>query len=165
MGSEVAAPVFKSIAEAALSQLDVPQDTPARWPQLASAIARAGNRARNSVALRETLPKDSEHLQAAASPLQTASFSNIAQATFLLIVSRERPVRPAPKSWISGPRVTVPDLSWISGAKHCSECQKLGLELTPAGQRNGRRAESPRACPGTAGNATGGKAIKVVAVI
>src|SRR5208337_1344385 len=37
-GTEVAAPVFKSVAEPILSYLNVPQDTPSRWPQLVSSI-------------------------------------------------------------------------------------------------------------------------------
>jgi membrane peptidoglycan carboxypeptidase len=131
-GTEVAAPVFKSIAEQTLGYVNVPQDIPSRWPQLASAKPvglpgqKLGDFAGNP-------PKGFEHLQAATPPVQTASFSRIEQTR----VSTDHEPEPAgtPRTVVldSGPLVTVPDFSGLAARSVAQECQKLGLELNLLG--------------------------------
>ena len=131
-GAEVAAPVFKSIAEQTLGYLNVPQDNPSRWPQLASSIS-AGIPGQKLGDLVRHLPKGSEHLQAAASPVQPASFSSIEQTR----VSTDREPEAATTAGTvvmdNGPRVTIPDFSGLAARSVAQECQKLGLELSLLG--------------------------------
>ena len=131
-GTEVAAPVFKSIAEPTLGYLNVPQDTPSRWPQLASAIP-AGIPGQKLGDLVGHLPKGSEHLQAAASPVRPASFSSIEPTR----VSTDRePEATATAGTVvidNGPWVTIPDFSGLAARSVAQECQKLGLELSLSG--------------------------------
>ena len=131
-GADVAAPVFKSIAEPTLSYLNVPQDTPSRWPQLASSIS-AGIPSQKLGDLVETLPKDSEHLQAATSPVRPASFSSMVSTR----VSTDRgPEVTATAGTVvidNSPRVTIPDFSGLAARSVAQECQRLGLELSLSG--------------------------------
>jgi hypothetical protein len=128
----VAAPVFKSIAEQTLGYANVPQDTPSRWPQVASAKP-AGIPGQKLGDFAGNPPKGSEHLQAAASPVQTASFSKIEQAR--ASEDRETEAAGTPRTEVldSGPLVTVPDLSGLAARSVAQECQKLGLELSLLG--------------------------------
>jgi cell division protein FtsI (penicillin-binding protein 3) len=127
-GAEVAAPVFKSIAEQTLGYLNVPQDTPSRWPQFASSMP-AGIPGQKLGALAGHPPNGSEHLQAAASPVQPASFSRIEQAR--VSTDREPEAVTTPRTLVldNGPHVTVPDFSGLAARRVAEECQKLGLEL------------------------------------
>jgi cell division protein FtsI (penicillin-binding protein 3) len=131
-GTEVAAPVFKSIAEPTLSYLNVPQDTPSRWPQLVSPIP-AGIPSQKLGDLVENLPNGSEHLQAAASPVRPASFSSIKSTR----VSADRgPEATATAGTVvidNNPRVTIPDFSGLAARSVARECQRLGLELSLSG--------------------------------
>jgi len=127
-GTEVAAPVFKSIAEQTLGYMNVPQDTPSRWPQIASSIP-AGIPGQKLEDLAGHLPKGSEHLQAAASPVQPVSFAGIEPAR--VSTEREPEAATTPRTVVlnSGPRVTVPDFSGLAARRVAQECQKLGLDL------------------------------------
>jgi cell division protein FtsI (penicillin-binding protein 3) len=127
-GAEVAAPVFKSIAEQTLGYMNVPQDTPSRWPQIASSKP-AGIPGQKPEDLVGHLPKGSEHLQAAASPVQRVSFAGIEPAR--VTAEREPEAAATPRTVVldSGPRVTVPDFSGWAARRVAQECQKLGLEL------------------------------------
>jgi cell division protein FtsI (penicillin-binding protein 3) len=131
-GAEVAAPVFKSIAEPTLGYLNVPQDTPSRWPQLASSIP-AGMPGQKPGELVGNLPKGSEHLQAATSSVRPASFSSVEPTR----VSTDRePEATATAGTVvidSGPRVTIPDFSGLAARSVAQECQRLGLELSLSG--------------------------------
>ena len=131
-GAEVAAPVFKSIAEPTLGYLNVPQDTPSRWPQLASLIP-AGIPRQKRGSLAEYLPKGSEHLQAATSPLRPASFSSIESTR--ASSDREPEVTAAADTVVidNSPRVTIPDFSGLAARRVAQECQRLGLELSLSG--------------------------------
>jgi cell division protein FtsI (penicillin-binding protein 3) len=131
-GAEVAAPVFKSIAEQTLGYLNVPPDIPSRGPQFASPTP-AGIPGQKLGDLAEHLPKGSEHVQAAASPVQTASFSRIEQ-TQVSTYSDPEAVTPPPTVLLdNGPRVTIPDFSGLAARSVAQECQKLGLELSLLG--------------------------------
>jgi cell division protein FtsI (penicillin-binding protein 3) len=131
-GTEVAAPVFRSIAEPTLGYLNVPQDTPARWPQLAYQNP-AGTPGQKLGDLAENLPKGSEHLQAATSPVRPASFSSMGSTG----VSADRgPEATATASTVvidNSPRVTIPDFSGLAARSVAQECQRLGLELSLSG--------------------------------
>ncbi len=131
-GAEVAAPVFKSIAEQTLGYANVPQDTPTHLPQLASAKP-AGKSSQKLGSSSGNLPKDSGHLQAATSSLQKASFSKIAQATVPTDPEPGAAGSPPTEILVSGPLVTVPDLSGLAARSIAQTCQKLGLELTLEG--------------------------------
>jgi cell division protein FtsI (penicillin-binding protein 3) len=131
-GAEVAAPVFKSIAEQTLGYLNVPQDNPSRWPQLASSIS-AGIPGQKLGDLAGHLPKGSEHLQAAASPVQPASFSSIEQTRVSSDREPEAATTPGTVVVDNGPRVIIPDFSGLAARSVAQECQKLGLELSLLG--------------------------------
>jgi cell division protein FtsI (penicillin-binding protein 3) len=131
-GAEVAAPVFKSIAEQTLGYVNVPQDTPSRWPQIASAMP-AGIPGQKLGDLAGHLPKGSEHLQAAASPVQPASFLRVEQTG--VSTDREPEAATTPRTVVmdNGPLVTIPDFSGLAARSVAQECQKLGLELSLLG--------------------------------
>ena len=131
-GADVAAPVFKSIAEQTLSYANVPQDTPSQRPQLI-ASAPAGLPGQKLEDLAGSLPKDSEHTRAATSPVQAASFSRFESPR--LPTGREPEAVGTPPTVVldNGPRVTVPDFSGLAARSVAQECQKLGLELSLQG--------------------------------
>ena len=131
-GAEVAAPVFKSIAEQTLGYFNIPQDNPSRWPQLASSIS-AGIPGQKLGDLAGHLPKGSEHLQAAASPVQPASFSSIEQTRVSIDREPEAATTAGTVVMDNGPRVTIPDFSGLAARSVAQECQKLGLELSLLG--------------------------------
>ena len=131
-GAEVAAPVFKSIAEQTLGYLNVPPDIPSLWPQFGSPIP-AGIPGQKLGDVAGHLPKGSEHLQAAASPVETASFSKIEQTQ---VSTYSDPEAATPLRTVlldNGPRVTIPDFSGLAARSVAQECQKLGLELSLLG--------------------------------
>jgi cell division protein FtsI (penicillin-binding protein 3) len=127
-GTEVAAPVFKSIAEQTLGYMNVPQDIPSPWLQTSSRKP-AGIRGRKLGDLAGNPPKGSEHLQVATPPVQTASFSRIEPPR--VSTHREPEAAGTPPTVVldNGPRVTVPDFSGMAARRVAQECQKLGLEL------------------------------------
>jgi len=130
-GTEVAAPAFRSIAEQTLGYLNVPQDSPSRWPQLVTSVpARIPGQKRGVRA--GYLPKDAELLGAATSSVRPASFSKT--------VALEAPADPLPDKaspgtlvMDNGPLVTVPDLSGLAARRVAEQCQKLGLDLNVTG--------------------------------
>ncbi len=132
-GAEVAAPVFRSIAEQTLSYLNVPQDNPSQWPQIETPkpMKPSDQKPEDFMGF---LPSDREYFGAATSPVQPASFSN-----------RPSPDGPAPprspdmglaSSTVvlgDGPLVTVPDFSGWAVRRVAKECEKLGLDLNVVG--------------------------------
>jgi cell division protein FtsI (penicillin-binding protein 3) len=131
-GTEVAAPVFRSIAEPTLGYLNVPQDTPSRLPQLASPTPQ-GTPGQKLVDFAENLPEGSEHLRAAASPVRPASFSTT-EPTRALTNHEPQATATADTAVIdNSPRVTIPDFSGLAARSVAQECQRLGLELSFSG--------------------------------
>jgi cell division protein FtsI (penicillin-binding protein 3) len=128
-GAEVAAPVFKSIAEQTLGYLDVPQDSLSRWPQVASSTP-AGTPGQKLGDPAAHLPKSSEHSQAAASPVQPASFSRIEQTQASTDREQEAATMPSTVVVDNGPVVSIPDFSGLAARSIAQQCQKLGLELS-----------------------------------
>ncbi len=127
-GSEVAAPVFRSIAEQTLGYLSIPQDNPSRWLQVASSAPagfprqQRGDRAGfHSMA--------TEPLGAATLPLRRASFSRSS------VVIDSEATGPGPGTVVldDGPSLTVPDFTGLAVRRVAEESQALGLELNVAG--------------------------------
>jgi cell division protein FtsI (penicillin-binding protein 3) len=131
-GAEVAAPVFKPIAEQTLGYLNVPPDIPSRGPQFAPPTP-AGITDQKPGDLAEHLPKGSERVQAAASPVQTASFSRMEQTRVSTDSDPEAATPPPIVVLDNGPHVTIPDFSGLAARSVAQECQKLGLELSLLG--------------------------------
>jgi len=120
-GGEVAAPVFRSIAEQTLGYLNVPQDNPSRWPQVASS-APAGSPRQKGGPQAGFLPSEPEPLGVATPPVQTVSFSlpSALEARGTMILD-------------DAPMLTVPDFSGLAVRRVAEECQALGLELNVRG--------------------------------
>jgi cell division protein FtsI/penicillin-binding protein 2 len=119
-GNEVAAPVFKSIAEQTLGYLNVPQDNPSWWPQLASSSVRPS---RQKLEARTVTPLlGIEPPRAATSAVQNISYRLPPSAT-----ARETVVIN------DGPLTSVPKFSGMSVRRAAEECQELGLDLSVQG--------------------------------
>lgn len=132
-GAEVAAPVFRSIAEQTLGYLNIPQDNPARSPQLVTPkpVRPPDQKQEDFMGY---LSSDRDMFGAATSPVEPASFSPT------LIPYGPTLPRPAGSHVTSattgfgdGPLVTVPDFSGWPSRRVAEECQKLGLELSLVG--------------------------------
>jgi cell division protein FtsI (penicillin-binding protein 3) len=132
-GAEVAAPVFRSIAEQTLGYLNIPQDNPSRWPQTVTPKSRK-TLDQKSEELLGSLPSDRETFGVATSPVQQASFTNRP--------TREGSTKVAPSEVVfasntvvlgDGPLVTVPDFSGWATRRVAQECEKLGLDLRVVG--------------------------------
>ncbi len=129
-GGEVAGPVFKEIAEQALSYLNVPQDRPAKLPLLASSQPAEApspkEEARNSPAEDRV---SGEGLRASAgslpreAPVETVAFSKI-----------DRPL-PSNTTVIDDDAavIHVPDFAGLPMRVVAEECQKQGLDLSVEG--------------------------------
>ena len=132
-GAEVAAPVFRTIAEQTLSYLNIPQDNPSRWPHVITPKPLKPPDQKQDDFL-GSLPSDQESFGAATTPVQPASLSN-----------RPAPGGPAQavpyvgdvaSSMVilgDGPLVTVPDFSGWATRRVAQECEKLGLDLNIVG--------------------------------
>ena len=132
-GAEVAAPVFRSIAEQTLSYLNIPQDNPSRWPQTVppKPVKTPDQKQEDFMGF---LPSDRESFGAATSPVQPASYSQ-----------RPSPDGAAPPGPFGGgvasstvvmgdgPLVTIPDFSGWATRRVAQECEKLGLDLNVVG--------------------------------
>ncbi|HMD87395.1 MAG TPA: penicillin-binding protein [Terriglobia bacterium] len=132
-GADVAAPVFRSIAEQTLGYLTVPQDNPSRWPHIISPKpARTPDQKQEDFL--GFLPPGRESFGAVTSPVQPASFSNRP--------SPDGPTQPGtPDEGVAsstvilgdGPLVAVPDFSGWAARRVAQECEKLGLDLNVVG--------------------------------
>ena len=119
-GREVAAPVFRSIAEQTLGYLNVPHDNPSPMPQVASAPAGSSRQKRGDRA--GYLPLRPGFSGDASSPVQPVSFVNALPAdqggTMMLD---------------DGPMVLMPDFSGMAVRQVAEQCQELGLDLNVRG--------------------------------
>ena len=121
-GREVAAPVFRSIAEQTLGYLNVPQDNPSSWPQVASSAPAGSPRQKRGV--RAGFPSlASEPPGAAASPVRMVAYTDppLSEAGGTMILD-------------DGPMVAVPDFIGMALRQVAEECQKLGLDLNMRGR-------------------------------
>ena len=132
-GTDVAAPVFRSIAEQTLGYLNVPQDNPSRWPQVISAIpAKPPAQKRGDFA--GFLPSDRGLPGVATSPVQTASYSKeLSSESLDLGRAPQDEVASSTVILGDGPLVSVPDFSGWAARRVAEECEKLGLDLNMAG--------------------------------
>jgi len=118
-GREVAAPVFRSIAEQTLGYLNVPHDNPSPLPQVASS-APAGS-PRQTRGDRAGFPSiRSGFTGEATSPVRPVSYASAALPS---------PVAEATMTLDDGPMVVVPDLAGKTLRQVAEECQELGLDL------------------------------------
>jgi cell division protein FtsI (penicillin-binding protein 3) len=123
-GADVAAPVFKSIAEAALSQLDVPPDAPVRSLQIATGRPQGRGSEKGRVAGETKGPEESK---AVDSTIRTASLTNLGLAEALPEPVNETLVGSVETG--AGGGLTVPDFSGWGARRIAHECQLLGVEL------------------------------------
>jgi len=120
-GREVAAPVFRSIAEQTLGYLNVPQDNPSPWPQVAkSTPAESPRQQREDRA--GSLPFRSELSGEATSPVKQVSYSDAALPEAGETMMLE-----------DGPTVTLPDYRGMALREVARQCQELGLDLNVRG--------------------------------
>src|SRR5467141_2484834 len=110
-GGEVAAPVFKRVAEQVLSYLDVPRDIPVR-----ERILTASRRTPSSNAL-----PDVTDFSPAETSGETDSFAKFAEAASL------RATAPQTVALAEGARITVPKLKGKTVREVTEECFRLGL--------------------------------------
>ncbi len=131
-GTEVAAPVFKSVAEQTLGYMNVPQDSPAPRPQFIASTPTGvpGQKLGN---LDGSSSQGTEHRRAATSPVQTASFSRIDPSRVSTDQEVETASAPPTVLLDNSPHVNVPDFSGLAARNVAQECQKLGLELSLLG--------------------------------
>jgi membrane peptidoglycan carboxypeptidase len=132
-GTEVAAPVFRSIAEQTLGYLNVPQDNPSRWPQFVppKPTKPLGQKPEDLVGF---LPPDRESIEAATSPVSPASFSRrTAPARLAARALSDGDVDSSAVILGDGPLVTIPDFSGWAARRVAGECEKLGLDLNVTG--------------------------------
>jgi cell division protein FtsI/penicillin-binding protein 2 len=120
-GTEVAAPVFRSIAEQTLGYLSVPQDNPSRWPQVATS-SPAGSSRQKREDRADRPPSDSEHFRAATPPVQKISYQYASNSA-----------GPATVIINDGPLTAVPDFSGMSVRRAAEESQQQGLDLVMQG--------------------------------
>jgi cell division protein FtsI (penicillin-binding protein 3) len=124
-GAEVAAPVFRSIAEQTLAYLNIPHDNPSRWPSVQKSLP-AGALGQKRERQAGLLPFGPEPAGVATSPVRPASFSSFESVTNPGIIPVEDH---AAIGLESSPLVIVPDLTGLAVRQVTRECQRLGLEL------------------------------------
>lgn len=120
-GREVAAPVFRSIAEQTLGYLNVPQDNPSKFLQVASSSPAGSPRQQRGDRV-DFQPLRPGPLVAATSPVQPVSFVN--------------PVAPDADGTLlldDGPLVVMPDFTGMPLRQVAEQCQELGLDLNMRG--------------------------------
>ena len=131
-GGDVAAPVFRSIAEQTLGYLDVPQDNPSQLPLIASTKSAAS--ARQERAHTAEPPLESEAPEPVTPSLEPVSFAKLSDSSNPL-----KPANPATAPDIGtvvvdrGPLTSVPDFSGLAVRGVADKCQELGLELKVRG--------------------------------
>jgi cell division protein FtsI/penicillin-binding protein 2 len=128
-GAEVAAPVFKSIAEQVLTRMNVPKDRPTttiaanRVPPRAAALRKP---ARHSEAIEDGPPPEisthdglsRDEIASSVKPVALTNASGKPSDTMVLP---------------SGPLVTVPDLTGLAQRPVATQCAALGLDLVVSG--------------------------------
>jgi cell division protein FtsI (penicillin-binding protein 3) len=128
-GAEVAAPVFRSIAEQTLAYLNIPHDNPSRWPSVVRSLPAdvPGQKLAQRAGL---LPSGPDSAGAATSSVRPASFSSL---ELIASLGTEPAGDLGTMGLEDGPSVTVPDLTGLAVRQVALECQHLGLELNLTG--------------------------------
>lgn len=128
-GAEVAAPVFKSIAEQVLTRMNVPKDRPTttiaanRVPPGAAALWKP---ARHSEAIEDGPPPE-------ISTHDGLSRDEIASSVKPVALTNASAKPPDTMVLPSGPLVTVPDLTGLAQRPVATQCAALGLDLVFSG--------------------------------
>ncbi len=133
-GAEVAAPVFRAIAQQTLCYLNVPQDQPSPLLQADSRVpsGSTGQNRPNPVGIPPQVPE---------------STGAATRSVKLISYSKPEPPPPAGTALLEeGPATTVPNFSGLAVRSVSDECQRFGLEMQMAG--NGLAVEQNPA-PGT----------------
>ena len=140
-GTEVAAPVFRSIAEPTLGYLNVPPDNPSQWPQIPPpAPVNAPSQRRGDFA--GLLPLDHEPPRVATSPVRNASYLEGLSAAS--IASAPRSASETSSVVLGdGPLVRVPDFTGRAVRYVAEECEKLHLDLLVTGTGLGVEQNPP----------------------
>jgi len=131
-GAEVAAPVFRSIAEQTLGYLNIPQDNPSRWPQIVTPKPVKAPDQKPDV-FAGYLPSGRNSIVGAASPVKTASFTTAVPVGPVQSASPDGDFGNNTVVLGDGPLVTVPDFSGWAARRVALECEKLGLDLNVVG--------------------------------
>ncbi|MGH9454011.1 MAG: penicillin-binding protein, partial [Terriglobia bacterium] len=120
-GQEVAAPVFKEIAQQTLAYLNVPEDDPGSLPRIAEDTGRK-NRPKKS-------GKETAHASSVANsggrlrgPIEPVSYTE-----------PKRLLNSATEVLDTGPAIAVPNFSGLAERRVAEECQDLGLDLELSG--------------------------------
>ncbi|MGH9433114.1 MAG: penicillin-binding protein [Terriglobia bacterium] len=118
-GAEVAAPVFKKIAQQALTYLNIPEDDPGSLPRIAEDGAReTGTEGHGQEPAGKSKGSDSH----APEPIEPVSFREPKTAS-----------DPPTEVLNAGPSVAVPNFSGLAERRVAEECQDLGLDLELSG--------------------------------
>jgi cell division protein FtsI (penicillin-binding protein 3) len=120
-GREVAAPVFRSIAEQTLGYLNVPQDNPSKFLQVASSSPAGSPRQKRGDRV-DFQPLRPEYAAAATSPVQPVSY-----------VKSPAPAGAETLLVDGGPLVVMPDFTGTPLRQVAQRCQELGLDLNMRG--------------------------------
>jgi len=120
-GAEVAAPVFKQIAQQTLAYLNVPQDDPDSLPRIAANASRTVPMAEPgsvSGGARSAGPSAGPR----SAPIEPVSYN-------------ELPAVPSAATQVlnAGPEVAIPNFSGLAERRVAQECQRLGLDLELSG--------------------------------
>jgi len=133
-GADVAAPVFRSIAEQTLGYLNIPQDhSSSVGPQAVTSSRPRKTPGQKRGKSSGPLLADQRQFGAATSPVLAASY--VQETSSGRDTSELAPGAAAPgtSSLGDGPMVTVPDFSGSATRQVAQECEKLGLDLTLSG--------------------------------
>ncbi|HUY14442.1 MAG TPA: penicillin-binding protein [Terriglobia bacterium] len=116
-GAEVAAPVFKEIAQQTLAYLNVPQDDPGSLPRIAGNASRAVPAAEpGSVTGGKQAAGDAAGPR--PGPIEPVSYNELQTAPHA-----------ATQVLNAGPEVAVPNFSGLAERRVAQECQGIGLDL------------------------------------
>jgi len=127
-GAEVAAPVFKSVAEQILTHLNIPKDRPVTLvaaSRVSSRAAAAAERMKRAAVLedgpsQEISEPDTASGNGNAPPIEPVALTQDSKSPDTTVLS-------------SGPLVTVPDLSGLAQRPVAAQCAVLGLDLVVSG--------------------------------
>ena len=130
-GAEVAAPVFKQIAQQTLAYLNVPQDDPDSLPRIAANATRTVPQAEpgsESRGARSAGPSAGTR----SAPIEPVSYN-------------ELPAAPPAATQVlnAGPEVAIPNFSGLAERRVAQICQGLGLDLQLSGSGLAIRQDPP----------------------
>lgn len=135
-GAEVAAPVFKTVAEQTLASLNVPKDLPEQLlarTKASPAAAPTPHEPTPSIMSTLALPTEATMRVAPGTERLVGGRLGSARLEDVALVSRPDGLSAAPVVIQNGPQVTVPDLSNLAVRSALRSCDAIGLELEAIG--------------------------------